>query len=383
MGCGASAKTEKSTCDSGSGAAPSDEAPKTDDSSRGYVQAGAELMRDGALNVVGLAGTTGGACVSMIGHGMAAASLTTADILTLGMVDSIGDARDEHFEEMVDGVGDARSGLCSWLSHTDWYRSDPAADDKADWMSRLPDDTPITNLFLPGTHDTLALNGGDLAECQSWILAEQLRAGIRVLDVRPKHDGDLLPIFHGIVRQTSDWGDAVSVLESFITEHPTEIVFLRVKREGECGEHHCDFNDAVTKARKNDSLWNNKIATWGNVGEVRGKIIPLAFGSQLLLYRQPIDCQDIYNTGDEGIKFNHIKEHATKEREQGILYIDFCSAVGMDGCVCFKAPGAVAYEVNKMVWEAMPTFNPGIYFFDFPGNALIDSVISRNLGMGQ
>ena len=37
---------------------------------------------------------------------------------------------------------------------------------------------------MPGTHDSMSRHGGDLVAAQTWDLSEQLRAGIRVLDIR-------------------------------------------------------------------------------------------------------------------------------------------------------------------------------------------------------
>jgi 1-phosphatidylinositol phosphodiesterase len=59
-------------------------------------------------------------------------------------------------------------------------------------------------MFIPGTHDTLADNGGDLAECQGWSVKQQLESGLRVLDLRFKHDGDKMCAYHGIINLHKD-----------------------------------------------------------------------------------------------------------------------------------------------------------------------------------
>ena len=68
-------------------------------------------------------------------------------------------------------------------------------------MGTVDESLPLWSLTIPGTHDTLARFGGDLAICQSLSLPEQLEAGVRFLDVRARHLKNKLPIHHGILYQ--------------------------------------------------------------------------------------------------------------------------------------------------------------------------------------
>ena len=56
----------------------------------------------------------------------------------------------------------------------------------ADWMARLPDDTPLDAIVIPGTHDsaTQYVQLAYFAKCQSLSIGEQLEAGFRYLDIR-------------------------------------------------------------------------------------------------------------------------------------------------------------------------------------------------------
>ncbi|KAG1926597.1 PLC-like phosphodiesterases superfamily protein [Pimephales promelas] len=56
------------------------------------------------------------------------------------------------------------------------------------WMANLNDEKLVTELTIPGTHDSLALHGGPAAECQAWSLEDQLNAGIRYFDLRVSGD---------------------------------------------------------------------------------------------------------------------------------------------------------------------------------------------------
>lgn len=364
MGCGASQKKAKPA----EGAKSSEE--KKDD--QGIV---AET-RDVALDAVGFIATAVGGAASMVGHGLATGALTVADCATLGMIDSLGDARDEEYKEMVDGRDDAAMAF-KCHTETDFYRGDPCCD-MSDWMSKVPCATLLNEMWIPGTHDTMADNGGDLAECQKWSVQQQLQSGIRVLDLRAKHDADALPCFHGIIPLHHDFKDAVSDLEQFVTEHPKEAVFVRIKQEGDSGKHSCHFHDLVVKQFGKAELWNFKAISFSDLGKFRGKITILAFGSNLKLYLQKLAIQDEYKTSDEDKKFEIIKAHSNKERVSGVLSINFCSAVGLEGWTCFKPPSAVAYAVNKMLLESKDTLGPGAYLCDFPGNGLLKALVTRN-----
>jgi hypothetical protein len=56
------------------------------------------------------------------------------------------------------------------------------------WMTALPDDIPISELSIPGTHNSAAINmiGPTPWACQCHSITEQLKRGIRLLDIRLK-----------------------------------------------------------------------------------------------------------------------------------------------------------------------------------------------------
>lgn len=274
----------------------------------------------------------------------------------------------------------AKDAIACTFANTDYYRGDPATD-QADWMAALPDDKKIREMFIPGTHDTCASEIGKIAECQSWRSEQQLRAGIRVLDVRPAHVDDELNVFHGIVDCKWKWSEEVEVVETFLKEHPQEAVFMRIRREDDKGDHGKSFHEAILAELKDPAVWHTDFSgDWGNatLGECRGKVTPLMFGSKMECCEQCVDVQDAYDVADEDKKFALIKEHAEKERDGWSLFVSFVSCVGQEGKTDFKSPDMLAYELNKMVYDGFDTFKPGCYLFDFPGNGLIGNIIAKN-----
>src|ERR1700742_4036850 len=59
-----------------------------------------------------------------------------------------------------------------------------------DWMRGLADSRSLASLSIPGTHETMAIHGGDYTQTQEnygdsgATLGAQLNAGIRMIDIR-------------------------------------------------------------------------------------------------------------------------------------------------------------------------------------------------------
>lgn len=104
------------------------------------------------------------------------------------------------------------------------------------WMGRLANSQRITDISIPGTHDTMAYKGFSLAtdrwaRCQTMDLITQLNAGIRFLDIRGRRvknkDGSFAyAMHHGIEYLDSNLDDVLSTLQNWLKTHPTEIVVV-------------------------------------------------------------------------------------------------------------------------------------------------------------
>jgi len=70
-----------------------------------------------------------------------------------------------------------------------WFNSRPFdySVDNSRWMAGLPDNTPASLFSIPGTHNSASYAATRYrvsGKCQKWNIYEQLRAGIRYLDLR-------------------------------------------------------------------------------------------------------------------------------------------------------------------------------------------------------
>lgn len=141
-------------------------------------------------------------------------------------------------------------------------------------MASIPDDRLLSEITMPGTHNTMALYGGVYAECQTWSLASQLRAGVRFLDIRVRHVNGNLTIHHGVSYQRAHFGDVLEGVTDFLQEYPTETVLMRLKEEfSETGDIYGAVVDYINRYSNWDLLWHSRLVP--TMSEARGKIIIL------------------------------------------------------------------------------------------------------------
>lgn len=106
------------------------------------------------------------------------------------------------------------------------------------WMSKIDDNTIITNLSIPGTHNSgtsgykspACKNG---ARCQMLNILEQLECGVRFLDLRVAFDGNVLKICHGKVcgHAYLTLAEAFKQVATFLYANPSETVICLLRVE--------------------------------------------------------------------------------------------------------------------------------------------------------
>ena len=155
----------------------------------------------------------------------------------------------------------------------------------ADWMAGLPDDTPLSALVIPGTHDsaTQYVQLAYFSRCQALSIGEQLEAGFRYLDIRlgDADKGGLPLLMHGFTKcKVSAFGSALTLDNvladsyAFLAQHPTETVLFAVKHE------HGDSPDAAM-AEALDRFISVQPRNWlvtdtmPTLGECRGRLVLL------------------------------------------------------------------------------------------------------------
>ncbi|WP_067514928.1 phosphatidylinositol-specific phospholipase C [Endozoicomonas ascidiicola] len=195
-----------------------------------------------------------------------------------------------------------------------------------DWMSRVDGNKRISELSLPGTHDSMSVNGGDIAQNQTMNLLEQLYSGVRVFDIRARHIDNQFRMHHGIVPQNTWFGeDVLRVINFFLEAFPSETILFRLKPEYSETNNTRSFTDTLNAYLE---IYGSKrwIPTSQNptLDEVRGKFIILQDFTGQTPNRQPygifyltLDIQDQYKMGTNWnlhSKWTAVKEHINRAR---------------------------------------------------------------------
>jgi 1-phosphatidylinositol phosphodiesterase len=280
----------------------------------------------------------------------------------------------------------------------------------ANWMSGIADDVALNRLSLPGSHDTCAYTVEDsLAKTQTATLAEQLTRGVRVLDIRCRHEDDVFHINHARIALGLMFDEVIAICAAFLARHPGECIVMSVKDE--CGDTHCTRRFEQTFA----SYVERQVAglrwylgdTIPRLGDVRGSIVLLrrfasasAMGIDLSDWPDnatfDVDrpaasfaIQDEYRVPVEASidhKFRMIEAllvrtaRVTSER----WVVNFCSGTGMGAnpyrvaCGGDDRPGINDMMVQRLATHDGPCGTLMIDFCEHANWALVSALVARN-----
>ncbi len=182
-----------------------------------------------------------------------------------------------------------------------------------DWMKNFPDNCLISEINIPGTHDSCArfIRFSHITRCQDKGITQQLEMGVRFIDLRVKLHKKKLILVHGITTCYEDEKKKTPLLlekvitecRKFLSANPSETILLSLKRDdGVSSEETFDF--FFKNHIKNDAFWylENRIPT---LAETRGKIV--------LLNRCAVDLSDIkkgYSDYNTGLDFSHLPDQS-------------------------------------------------------------------------
>lgn len=144
------------------------------------------------------------------------------------------------------------------------------------WMNYISDDAPVTDLAIPGSHDSGCFGMPWYAETQDLNFAEQLERGVRYFDIRVNKKGGDYVIFHGPVNGT-DYVDLLYQIDEFMDAHPSEFLILdfsHFKNGSEEGVFAL-FDEIVGAERvvNNTKMTDAAFLDSLTLGDVRGKCI--------------------------------------------------------------------------------------------------------------
>lgn len=261
----------------------------------------------------------------------------------------------------------------------------------ARWMSRVSDDLALSQLSLPGTHDTCALYDGlslGFAKCQTWRPEDQLKSGIRFIDIRCRHVGDQFLIYHGIIDQKMTFQTLRDICRDFLKQHPTECIVMSVKEESTAKGNSRSFAETFFASVKNDGdLWHIKSSV-PKLRSVRGRIVLVdRVGTLGGIQWADLAIQDHYNVPIDA-RQKLILSHLEKARDSQDFqwFIHFCSG---NVPANLMTPKKYAVQSNEVALGFLRTHQPdeimrlGTFVMDFPGDELINRIIGSNFSSRQ
>ncbi len=274
------------------------------------------------------------------------------------------------------------------------------------WMQGLADSKRLTELTLPGTHDSCAQIGGhgNFAKCQGLNLIEQFHRGVRFIDIRCRHYKNAFTIHHGIIYQQLNFNDVITICQKFLQNYPSECIVMSVKEEHDPNHNTQSFEQTFQNYVHNSppNLWylQDKIPQLGNV---RGKIVllrrfsakPPSFGINVNQWDDnatfshtnangiTYSVQDLYKVDTAGNhKLQQIKDQmiAAQNGPADTLYLNFTSGTNIPWDTPKGFSNNINPRLNHYLVDTPSRKRAGIFALDFceEPDCLIPQIISYN-----
>jgi len=287
--------------------------------------------------------------------------------------------------------------LCLWCSGA-------AAQSNVRWMGSLRDDTRLSELSIPGTHDAGARYERfyGTIQCQTLTIPEQLRAGVRFLDIRCRHVKNTFLIYHGPVYQRLTFDEVLQACSAFLRENPTECIIMSVKEENQPSANTRAFEDTFGAfVGKDAALWllTENIPT---LSQAKGKIVlfrrfmssqgPKGIDAsrwpdnQSFTNSTPaatLRIQDCYKVRENKDKWRAIQNLYAEAgaRDRDCLYLNFASGYSTSTFLGISRIRAVCKVINPWLAAYFAAQGPrryGITLMDFADERKCSLIIATN-----
>ena len=278
--------------------------------------------------------------------------------------------------------------------------------DARNWMNRIPDNTSLANLSIPGTHDSGSLHDpplfSDSAKNQDKTYREQLDMGVRFLDIRNNNYEDELLVYHGVVYQKHKFDHVLEEVDKFLADNPSETIIMGIKKEGADTGSTRSFEQTLMwymKESHAEERWYTG-TTIPDLGDVRGKIVLLRrFAADTIqgidtnnwqgnapprieLRTGSIRIQDHYSVGDAEEKWRRILPMFLEAHkgDRDTLYLNLMSAHTKDW---FGIPkiSPISSRVNPTMLHLLKRFGTGrlgVLIADYINKDLALRIVNAN-----
>jgi 1-phosphatidylinositol phosphodiesterase len=272
----------------------------------------------------------------------------------------------------------------------------------ASWMSLIKSNVSITDITIPGTHDSCATRVYPYAQCQALSLPDQLNLGVRFLDIRCRHFNNGFPIHHGPVYLNINFREVLKYVTSFLRKQHSEFVIMSVKEEYNPSGNSRSFEATLMSYLNEvkDFLYLGR--DFPKIDSIRGKIVllsryasnsiglnatPWKDNSTFDIRASKMRIQDEYKVDIfHKSKFAKVEptlldanNERSNRREKGFwLYLNFCSGFNAGSPVAART---IAENTNADLNRYLAGTDKkryGIIVLDFPYPAVVNNIIKQN-----
>ncbi|KUI69102.1 1-phosphatidylinositol phosphodiesterase [Cytospora mali] len=180
-----------------------------------------------------------------------------------------------------------------WRGDLHWFSRPVLGYDLKTWMGSIDDDKWLSNITIPGTHDSCARSNVPFVRTQYLSISQQLALGIRFFDLRlRRHDDGKLYCYHGGMPINLPKGlsfqEVMDQVWQFIGpedgQKATETVLISINNDDKSAEQKSNpkiFYDAVKEAVEITPTYEDGSKRWytepvtAKLGDVRGKAVLL------------------------------------------------------------------------------------------------------------
>ncbi len=155
------------------------------------------------------------------------------------------------------------------------------------WMKRLPDDTYVAMLSIPGAHDAATGCGwdgglGELADryarTQDIDIAQQWHIGVRAFDLRPCVYADYMNLNHGLMPTTMHMEHALQLLCDSLRRNPSEFAIVHMLHAADGDQVDNAYNERIQQLLS-DEAYSDCLIDFApdlTVGQMRGHLLVIS-----------------------------------------------------------------------------------------------------------
>ncbi|KAJ7201217.1 PLC-like phosphodiesterase [Mycena rebaudengoi] len=173
---------------------------------------------------------------------------------------------------VLDGVAN-----CIFTSHDGsstvlWVQRALTAFPLNSWMAHLSGSLLLSQLSIPGTHDSASVTTFPFTATQELSIIDQLDMGIRFLDLRCGLVNNTLQMFHSSISLGTSLQQMLAQIYAFLTATSTEGVVVSIKQDNSPINSNISFDAALVQLIQQQSQFWNTSTTMPQLQDIRGKI---------------------------------------------------------------------------------------------------------------